>query len=77
MLGEYDVVDVATAVPPVDAVYQLTVPDDAVAPRVTVPGPHTVAAGEVAVIVGATQAVTTAPLKVKSLILYVVVPAAR
>ena len=43
---------VETAEPPVDAVYQLTVPALAVAPKVTVPEPHLLL-GVVAVIVGA------------------------
>ena len=37
--------------PPVDAAYQLSVPAEAVAPKVTVPGPHRLP-GVVPVIVG-------------------------
>ena len=48
--GERDV-PVPRLVPPVAAAYQLMVPADAVAPRITVPVPHTLA-GVVAVIVG-------------------------
>ena len=51
MLGVVNDVPVPRLAPPVAAAYQLMVPADAVAPRVTVPVPHTLP-GVVAVIVG-------------------------
>ena len=51
MLGVVNEVPVPRLAPPVAAAYQLMVPADAVAPRVTVPVPHMLA-GVVAVIVG-------------------------
>ena len=51
MLGVVKLVPVPKLVPPVAAPYQLTVPADAVAPRVTMPLPQTLP-GMVAVIVG-------------------------
>ena len=44
--------------PPVDPVYQLTVPADAAAPSVAVPGPQTVLPGVVDVMVGIGLTVT-------------------
>jgi hypothetical protein len=41
MLGVVNEVPVPRLAPPVAAAYQLMVPADAVAPRVTVPVPHT------------------------------------
>ena len=43
MLGVVNEVPVPRLAPPVAAAYQLMVPADAVAPRVTVPVPHTLA----------------------------------
>jgi hypothetical protein len=51
MLGVVNDVPVPRLAPPVAAAYQLMVPAEAVAPRVTVPVPHTLP-GVVAVIVG-------------------------
>jgi hypothetical protein len=51
MLGVVKLVPVPNEVPPVDAAYQSTVPEEAVAPIVTVPVPHLLP-GVVPVIVG-------------------------
>ena len=51
MTGVAKVVPVARAEPPVEAVYQLTIPDEADAPIVTDPASH-LEAGVVAVMVG-------------------------
>ncbi len=51
MLGVVKVVPVPRLVPPVEPAYQLSVPADPVAPKVTVPVPH-LEAGVVPVIVG-------------------------
>jgi len=60
MLGVVKLVPVPKEEPPVEAAYQLIVPADAVAPKVTVPVPHR-AAGVVPVRVGvAGWALTTA-----------------
>ena len=59
MLGVVNDAPVANDVPPVNAEYQLIVPALAVAPNTTVPVPH-IAAGVLAVMVGADPAVTVA-----------------
>ena len=51
MLGVVKLVPVPNELPPVAAAYQLIVPADAVAPKVTVPGPQRVP-GVVPVMVG-------------------------
>ena len=56
-LGVVKLVPVPSEVPPVDAAYQLIVPADAVAPRVTVPAPQR-AAEVVPVMEGIALAVT-------------------
>ena len=57
MLGVVKDVPVPSDIPPVDAAYQLIVPELAVAPRVTVPVPHR-EPGVVPVIVGPVSTVT-------------------
>ena len=57
MLGVVKLVPVPSDEPPVDAEYQFIIPALAVAPSVTVPGPHLVA-GVVPVIVGMAFTVT-------------------
>ena len=56
ILGVVKLVPVPSDVPPVDTEYQLIVPALAVAPSVTVPGPH-LSPGVVPVIVGMTLTV--------------------
>lgn len=63
MLGVVKLVPVAVAAPPVEAVYQFTVPALAVAPNVTVPVPH-VLPGVVPVMVGIVFTVITTALLV-------------
>jgi hypothetical protein len=57
MIGVVKVVPVPNAEPPVEAAYQLIVPEEAVAPKFTVPAPQR-AAGTVVVTVGILFTVT-------------------
>ena len=63
MLGVVNEVPVPRDAPPEDAAYQLIVPAEAVAPRVTVPVPH-LEAGVVPVMVGIAVTVTVTDVRV-------------
>ena len=57
ILGVVKLVPVPNELPPIDAAYQLMIPDDAVAPSTTVPVPH-LDPGVVPVMVGIALTVT-------------------
>ena len=63
ILGVVKLVPVPRLAPPVDAAYQLIVPAEAVAPRVTVPVPQTLP-GLVAVMVGMVLTVAITAIRV-------------